>query len=243
MSRVAQAGPDPGKEHLLRELDNQSRNGILCATEVSGVLASGQAFLAPGPETGQPETGQPDLGILADTPEGKEGLETLLGFRVYSCMVVPLVARGQTLGAVTLISSDPERRYETEDLSLAEDLANRCGLALESARLYREQDYVARTLQGGLLLQDLPEIPGMEVGLEYLSVGRESEVGGDFYDLIDTHYDGWLCLLGDVSGKGARAATSTALILYALRAVAFRGRQTLHDPLRAERGDAAPGIG
>ena len=88
---------------------------------------------------------------------------------------------------------------------------------------YREQDYIARTLQRGLLLKNLPEIPGVEIGLEYLSVGGESEVGGDFYDLIDTHYDGWLCLLGDVSGKGARAATSTALILYALRAVAFQG--------------------
>ncbi len=207
VSRVARAGSDPGKEHVLHELDNQSRNSILCTAEVSRVLASGQSFLAPS----------------LDTEQNGEGLETLLEFRMYSCMVVPLIARGRTLGAVTLISSDPERRYEKEDLSLAEDLASRCGLALESARLYREQDHVARTLQGGLLLKDLPEIPGVEVGLEYLSVGRESEVGGDFYDLIDTHYDGWLCLLGDVSGKGARAATSTALILYALRAVAFRG--------------------
>ncbi|CAN5698218.1 hypothetical protein BH24ACT21_BH24ACT21_05170 [soil metagenome] len=215
VSRETQAHVDPDQERLLKETENQSRN-LVCAPEVSEVLASGRPFLAPEPE-------EPLLRELPEEDDGEERRDALPRLEAHSYMVVPLVARGQVLGAVTLVSSSPEKRYEREDLSLAEELANRCGPALESARLYREQSHVARTLQRGLLLQDLPEIPGVEVGLEYMSVGGESEVGGDFYDLIDTHYDGWLCLLGDVSGKGARAATSTALILYALRAVAFQG--------------------
>ena len=224
VSRLAQAHVDPDKERLLQEAENHSRSTI-SAPEVSKALGSGCSFM--GSDVGETWLGEsreransPDV-----TEEGgiKERLKAPPWLEGHSYMVVPLVARGRTLGVVTLVSSNPERRYEKEDLILAEELANRCGLALESARFYREQSYVARTLQRGLLLQDLPEIPGVEIGLEYLSVGEESDVGGDFYDLIDTHYDGWLCLLGDVSGKGARAATSTALILYALRAVAFQG--------------------
>ena len=214
VSRVAQAHADPDKERLLQEMEDQFRN-ITSVSEVSETLRSGRPYLGS-------EAGENLLEKLATVDNG-EPSDELRKLEARSYMVVPLVARGRVLGAVTLVSSGPDRLYEGEDLSLAEELANRCGLALESAGLYREQSYMARTLQRGLLLQDLPEIPGVEIGLEYLSVGEDSEVGGDFYDLIDTHYDGWLCLLGDVSGKGARAATSTALILYALRAVAFQG--------------------
>lgn len=209
VSQLAQAHADPEKERLLRETESRSR-ATLSMPEVSEVLRSGRTVQGA-------DAREALLNQFEEYPEALSQLEA------HAYMIVPLVARGRILGAVTLVSSTPERRYEKEDVSLAVELANRCGLALENARLYREQTYMARTLQRGLLLQQLPEIPGMEVGLEYLSVGEESEVGGDFYDMIDTHYDGWLCLLGDVSGKGARAATSTALILYALRAVAFQG--------------------
>lgn len=225
VSRKAQAHADSDKERLLQETESRSHNTSVCAPEVPEVLDSGRSALVSNtkeplirqlPETNSPSDPLEDV-------DSKESPNAPLKLEAHSYMVVPLVARGRVLGAVTLASLNVNRHYDNEDLSLAEELANRCGLALENSRLYHEQSHMARTLQRGLLLQELPEIPGMEVGLEYLSVGQESEVGGDFYDLIDTHYDGWLCLLGDVSGKGARAATSTALIMYALRAVAFQG--------------------
>src|SRR6185503_16369706 len=53
-------------------------------------------------------------------------------------MVVPLVARGQTLGAMTFASTDPARRYTQVDVALASELADRAGVALDNARLYRE---------------------------------------------------------------------------------------------------------
>jgi PAS domain S-box-containing protein len=55
-----------------------------------------------------------------------------------SVMIVPLVARGRTLGAITLVWAESGRRYEPEDLALAEDLARRAALAVDNARLYRE---------------------------------------------------------------------------------------------------------
>jgi serine phosphatase RsbU (regulator of sigma subunit) len=67
-------------------------------------------------------------------------------------------------------------------------------------------------------------VPGVEVGVEYLPVGEQNEVGGDFYDLIEAGSSGecWMAVVGDVCGKGAAAAAVTALARYTMRAVAMR---------------------
>jgi len=140
-------------------------------------------------------------------------------------MCVPLLARERTIGAITLVSSRPDRRYDRDDLLLAEDLAYRCALAADNARLYRGRSEIARVLQRSLLPPHLPEIPGVEVGAEYLSVGEASEVGGDFYDLINAVEDGWICAIGDVRGKGVEAASVTALARYTIRAVTLKNNR------------------
>ena len=73
-------------------------------------------------------------------------LERLRHLQMYSAMVIPLVARGRTLGAMTLVLHGPERRraFDAEDLALAVDLGRRAGLALENARLF-EAERRART--------------------------------------------------------------------------------------------------
>jgi serine phosphatase RsbU (regulator of sigma subunit) len=121
---------------------------------------------------------------------------------------------------MTLVSSSPQRRYNEEDLALAENLAYRCALAVDNARLHRDRSYIACTLQRSLLPR-LPEIAEIEVGVEYLPVGEESEVGGDFYDLIEVD-DCWMAVIGVVCGKGAAAAALTALTRYTIRAVVMR---------------------
>jgi PAS domain S-box-containing protein len=65
-----------------------------------------------------------------------EELVQQLGFRSY--MVVPLVVRGTVVAALALTSSASGRRFERDDLALAEELARRAGLAMENAHLYRE---------------------------------------------------------------------------------------------------------
>ncbi len=205
------AHADPAGEPLVEDLGNRQPNGE--GGFVTEILRTGHPSLRPEASKASLEELSYDCGSLE--------LLQRLGPRSY--MGVPLVVGGRTIGVLTLASSDPDNAYDSDDLSLAAGLAHRCALALENARLYREHSYVTRTLQRGLLPRNLPEIPGVEVGVEYLPVGKDNEVGGDFYDLIDTNYDGWLCILGDVSGKGARAAAVTALIMYTLRAVAFQG--------------------
>nr|WP_224242914.1 PAS domain-containing protein [Hyalangium gracile] len=89
-------------------------------------------------------TGRPEF--LPDIPDellvaGSRDAEHLriareLGLR--SAMVLPLTARGRTLGALTLVTAESRRRFTSEDFALAEQLAHRAAMAVDNARLYRE---------------------------------------------------------------------------------------------------------
>ncbi len=139
--------------------------------------------------------------------------------------IVPLRARGRLHGVLVAGFDDLPSDGDADALALFEDLARRATLALDNARLYDERDQVARTLQRSLLPADLPRIPGMEVAARYLAAGEGNEVGGDFYDCFSTGGGDWALVIGDVCGKGAEAATLTALARYTLRAAAQHTRR------------------
>ena len=210
VNQLAVAHADPEKENLLLELGEHRSFGESDPGGAAQVLRTGRSVLLPG---------LPDGSLYQREVGAGEDLEALRELEPRSLMSVPLLARGRTLGAMTLVSSRPDRRYDDEDLLLAENLAYRCALAVDNARLYRDRSEIARTLQRSLLPPHLPEIPGVELGAEYLPAGEANEVGGDFYDVINTVEDGWICAIGDVRGKGAEAAAVTALARYTIRAV------------------------
>jgi PAS domain S-box-containing protein len=148
------------------------------------------------------------------------------GLGISSYMCVPLVARGRTLGAITLaVTAASGRRYAPGDLALGDDLTRRAALAVDNARLYRDQAHIARVLQTSLLPPDLPQIPGMELAAAYHAAGEGNEVGGDFYDVFRTAPGDWAVVVGDVCGKGADAAALTALVRYTVRAAAVQARK------------------
>jgi len=165
-----------------------------------------------------------------------------LGFRSFICL--PLLARGRILGAITLVSTSPERSFDQAEVGLAEDLARRAALAADNARLYGERTRVARALQASLLPRELPDVPGFEVAARYHAAGEGNEVGGDFYDLFETDDRGWAVVIGDVCGKGPEAAAVTGQARYTVRAAAMRQRRpsrildTLNEALRQQRDDA-----
>ncbi|MGI8774847.1 MAG: PP2C family protein-serine/threonine phosphatase [Actinomycetota bacterium] len=84
---------------------------------------------------------------------------------------------------------------------------------------------IASTLQRSLLPPELPDISWLEVAAAYKPAGEGIEVGGDFYDLFETGRDDWGMVLGDVVGKGPKAAALTGLARYTLRAAAMRSRR------------------
>jgi GAF domain-containing protein/anti-sigma regulatory factor (Ser/Thr protein kinase) len=157
-----------------------------------------------------------------------EQLAMMRAIGLSSIIVVPLTAGGATLGALTLVRSDPLRRFGEADLALAEELGRRAGTAVLNARLYTERSAIAETLQQGLRPPDLREMPGFAAATLYRAAGELNEVGGDFYDLFHTD-DGWMVVVGDVAGQGAEAATLTGLARYTLRSVG----QLTGDPARA----------
>jgi serine phosphatase RsbU (regulator of sigma subunit) len=146
-----------------------------------------------------------------------------------SVIIVPLaVAHRPPIGAMTLVMAESGRRFDADDLALAEELGRRAATAVENARLYTERSRIASTLQQSLLPPELPDVPGFRLASLYRAAGEQNEVGGDFYDAFSTSR-GWMVLVGDVAGRGTEAATLTALSRYTLRAAG----KLLGDPVAA----------
>ena len=209
VSQAAATHAEPSREVMLRELSKYRRFGDEDPGSTARVLRSGRPVLI-----------QEVSDDVADELKEVEHRRIINQLRPHSIMAVPLLARGRTLGAMTLVSSNPEWLYDEEDLALAESLAYRCALAVDNARLYSERNFIARTLQRSIL-PTLPEARGLEIGAEYLPMGEENEVGGDFYDLMEVQNSGYLAVIGDVRGKGPVAAAVAALARYTIRATAL----------------------
>lgn len=177
-------------------------------------------------------------------------LEMLRKLASRSAITLALNARGRVTGALTLGVSHSGRRYRAEDARFAWILSGRVALALDNCGLFadleraeRARTEIAETLQRGLLPPPLPHIPGWSIGAMYQPAGAENEVGGDFYDAFRVP-GGWMLAIGDVTGRGAEAASITAVARYTLRtAAALTGDpavalSTLNRALLA-RGDLA----
>ena len=145
-----------------------------------------------------------------------------------SMILVPLLAGGEPLGVLTLVNSDPLRRFREEDLALAEELGHRAGVALLNTRSFVRRTAIMQALQHGLLPPALPEVPGWPAAVTYLPAGELSEVGGDFYDIFRGS-GGWMLMVGDAVGQGPEAATLSSLARYTMRAAA----ELTGDPARA----------
>lgn len=147
-----------------------------------------------------------------------EHLALLRSIGMCSAMTVPVALGDRIFGAMTLVSAESGRSLDEFDLRLAQQVAARAAVAIENARLYSERSHVAHTLQQSLAPEDLPRIPGYELATLYTPAIEGAEVGGDFYDAWETE-DGWILAIGDVTGKGTKAAAMTALVRHTLRAV------------------------
>lgn len=82
--------------------------------------------------------------MLVASARNDEQLKLIRSLNITSAMTVPLIIQGETIGAITFISSELMRHYTPDDLRMAEEVANRASLAISNARLYRTaQDEIA----------------------------------------------------------------------------------------------------
>jgi PAS domain S-box-containing protein len=232
IKQLAVAHVDPAKVKLARRLRRRQPVRPDAPTGVAAVIRTGRPELYP--------TITDEMIDAVPDPKVRE-IARSLGLR--SLMILPLTAGGRTLGALTLVWSESGRSYGPDDLDLAEELARRAAQAIDNARLYRDRDTIARTLQQSLLPPELPEVPGIELAALYLPAGDGNEVGGDFYDVFDNGDGSWGLVIGDVCGKGPLAASVMGLARYTLRAAAMRERRPsrilamLSDAVRSQTAD------
>lgn len=123
-----------------------------------------------------------------------------------------------TLAAATLAEWLIRRREQAE--ALATELEK---IAAENARLLADQRTVAYTLQHSLLPESLPDVEGLELGVRYVAGVEGVDIGGDWYDVVTLDDGRLFFVVGDVSGRGLRAATVMASLRYAIRAYAAQG--------------------
>jgi signal transduction histidine kinase len=125
--RAAAAHRDPERQALMLEILSRYPVSTEARMGTSRVLRDGTSELI---------SEIPDS-TLVELARDARHLEFLRAEKMRSLMSVPLSTRGRTIGAITLLSSRPDRRYQTADLVLAEELARRAALAVDNARLYR----------------------------------------------------------------------------------------------------------
>ena len=150
--------------------------------------------------------------------------ETIAKLDLRSTIAVPLRKRGRILGALQFAMSSRSRRYTSDDVALAQSVADRIASSIENLRLYELQRDIARTLQRSLLPPTLPTIDGIDVAARYWPIGEANEVGGDFYDVFALERPGhWALVIGDVCGTGPEAAALTGLARHSIRESAWHG--------------------
>jgi serine phosphatase RsbU (regulator of sigma subunit) len=120
-----------------------------------------------------------------------------------------------------------ERLLRRRDAALA--------LAHENRRLYDEQRTVADAVQHSLLPAELPDVEGMQIEVRYRSGVQGTEVGGDWYDVVELSETCILVVVGDVAGRGLRAAAVMAMLRHATRAYVLEGDDPVTLPEKLTR--------
>ena len=165
--------------------------------------------------------GPPIVLTAAEAERLGGGHELLIPFlgRGSSATVVPIVASGEVMAALTLISLDPARPIDAQTLDAATSLTAQAALAIDNARLYQQQVHFADAMQRSLLPDEPPTIPGVEIGSVYESSAR-LEVGGDVFDFAILPDGRLAVVVGDVTGKGIDAAADMAMTKFVFRSLA-----------------------
>ena len=211
--RVAACHRNPGQVAALHELAGRISPRVGGSDPISQVLTSGEPLLIP-------ETPEQSERLAPSDPDVVRLHRQL---RRRSVLHVPLRARGEVLGVLTLCSEEPYgRRYSERDLHLAADLASKAALAIDNTRAYAWVREAAETLQLSLL-PAVRSVDGVRAASRYLPGTHGARVGGDWYDLLELPDGATAMAVGDVVGHDLRAAAAMGQLRGLLRSYAWEG--------------------
>src|SRR5580658_1490789 len=173
-----------------------------------------------------------DMDIERYPAPSAESLAAAHAAGLTSVMAAPLYARGELLGVMSLalsrLTDREDRNYDAADRDLIGAIASRVAVAIDNSMLFETERQTALAFQKSLLPQAIPELDGLEVACRYVPAkplethgqGIQTQVGGDWYDIIPLAAGRVGIVIGDVEGRGARAAAIMGQLRAALRAFA-----------------------
>ncbi|HEX2073320.1 MAG TPA: SpoIIE family protein phosphatase [Geodermatophilus sp.] len=207
---LASAHRDPARN---AELEAYVRSMVSAMTDAAAarvVTRTGRPLVLPHIDRATVERALPDPATQAALQ--RLGLE--------SGAIVPLTARGATLGALGVFT-DPERGPHTQaEIDTTVEVGRRAGLALHNARLFGQQRALADALQHSMLTAP-PEPDHCEIVVRYVPAAAGVEIGGDWYDAFLEAGGATVLVIGDVVGHDSRAAAAMGQVRGLLRGISF----------------------
>ncbi|MEE1759474.1 SpoIIE family protein phosphatase [Streptomyces sp. SP17KL33] len=143
------------------------------------------------------------------------------GNLIQSTLAVPMVAHDTVVGLVQFSRTKGSEPFGERDRGLAVELAARAAVCIDNARLYRREHERALILQRSLLPPGDPEASGLDIACRYLPGNAATEVGGDWFDVIELPGHRTALVVGDVMGRGLRAAVAMGELRTAVRTLAL----------------------
>ncbi|GAB2915110.1 SpoIIE family protein phosphatase [Streptomyces heilongjiangensis] len=194
-----------------------------------------EALVAVGSVATYPEFSPPAECLAADRPAIYEMTDSAIAkwaafdppraakmrsIGAHSAMVVPLRARGVTLGVALFARHRRPEPFDQDDLWLAEEITARAAVCIDNARRYTRERTTAATLQRSLLPQTFPDQSAVEFAFRYLPAGAEAGVGGDWFDVIPLSGARVALVVGDVVGHGIQASATMGRLRTAVHTLA-----------------------
>ncbi|MDG4865439.1 SpoIIE family protein phosphatase, partial [Streptomyces sp. T-3] len=143
------------------------------------------------------------------------------GGLVQQTLAVPMVAHDTVVGLARFSRTKGSEPFGERDRALANELAARAAVCIDNARLYRREHERALILQRSLLPPGDPEASGLDIACRYLPGNAATEVGGDWFDVIELPGHRTALVVGDVMGRGLRAAVAMGELRTAVRTLAL----------------------
>lgn len=139
---------------------------------------------------------------------------------VKSLISTPLTVEDNPIGAITMYYKEP-RQFTSKEIRLLTSIGLHAALIVRNASLYTRESSIAEALQNGLVKQPPESCFGLSFASKYIPALDEARVGGDFYDITQLP-DGKIgVVIGDVSGKGLKAAIHLAACKYMMKTLMY----------------------
>lgn len=207
----------------LMQYDDTKR--LITTAMARGIISAETLHFECAPGTDIPgqvfSSGEPvKIDDIVDTDSAFAAAAYRQGMR--SLLSVPLLARGRSIGVLTVFAVDVNA-FSEEDRGLLHTFASQAALAIDTAAMYGKEHHVSTVLQESILPRSLPEYDEVEGSSVYLAASEEAGIGGDYFDMFKAPDGTIVIAMGDVCGKGVVAATKTSMIKYAVRGLVAAG--------------------